>query len=1095
MRKLIILKIFILVLLFEINIYSQQWTKFLPSNDKIELSLFDYQKAFNKYWSQYNVINGYYFDENGNRKKAAGWKQFKRWEYYWEQRVDKETGKFPEIKSSDLIRKIYNPAQKMIISTSSSNWSSLGPNSSGGGYAGVGRINCIAFHPTNNNTFWIGAAAGGIWKTTDGGASWTVLNNGTAVLGVSDILIPSDYSSSNTIYIATGDKDAWDNYSVGVLKSTDGGSTWNSTALSYPVANGKMVNKLIIDPNNNQIILAATKDGIYKTIDGGTNWNTQLSSERFVDLEYKPGNFSTLIAGTRYGGEIWRSTNGGANWTLVKNTVGERVEIAVSQSTPSRIYAIVANSDDGLEGVYKSTDSGASFSKVFDGTASGNNLLGWDNGGDSGGQGWYDLSLEVNPDDADMLFLGGVNTWKSTDAGSSFNLANHWSGGYSAPEVHADKHRLRYRLNGDLFECNDGGVYISTNDGSSWSDKTNGMTISQMYKIGVAQTANNDIITGLQDNGTKNYSSGTWSDVIGGDGMDCAIDYTDADIQYGELYYGDLKKTTNHWASKSNIQPSGSSGAWVTPFVLDPNDHNTIIAGYQNIYKSTNQGGSWSNIYNLDSSDKFRSLDIAPSNSQVIYAGEKYVLWKTTDGGNNWTEITSGLPSNKYITDITIKNNDENTVWITLSTYDGNSVWETTDAGSNWSDISAGLPAVPAHNIVQNRLKTSETELYIATDNGVYIKSGTGNWATFNNGLPNVEVRELEIYYDNNDNSNSLIRAGTFGRGLWETTFYVPEPPDPDQSKDIVFSDITTNKMTVNWTNGTGTNRIVKINTSDSFSSPVNGTDPPANTVYGGGEQVVFNGSAGPVTITSLTASTTYYFRVYDYNGSGTTTVYNTSTGINNPESQQTYCQPSSANNDDDYIKRFILNSIDNTSGETDYTDFTNISTALLPDTTYDVSVEVSGYNEYLSLWIDMNDNQQFESSEKLINEFVCSANSLSTTQLTLPASSNYGSHIMRARVSYYQDFDACEEVSYGEGEDYIVDFKDKFTWTGDNSSDWFDKDNWDVGKIPTINYEVIIPNTTNKPEIGAGLIGNAKKIITNTGATITIYGELNIVE
>lgn len=150
-------------------------------------------------------------------------------------------------------------------------------------------MNCIAFHPSDNNTFWVGAASGGIWKTTNAGSSWTVLNNGTGVLGVSDIIVPSDYSSSNTLYIATGDKDHWDNRSIGVLKSADGGSTWNATGLSYTESQGKMVNSLLIDPTNDLILLAATNDGVYKTINGGTNWNTQLTSVNFIDMEYKPG--------------------------------------------------------------------------------------------------------------------------------------------------------------------------------------------------------------------------------------------------------------------------------------------------------------------------------------------------------------------------------------------------------------------------------------------------------------------------------------------------------------------------------------------------------------------------------------------------------------------------------------------------------------------------------------------------------------------------------------------------------------------------------------------------------------------------------------
>lgn len=322
-------------------------------------------------------------------------------------------------------------------------------------------------------------------------------------------------------------------------------------------------------------------------------------------------------------------------------------------------------------------------------------------------------------------------------------------------------------------------------------------------------------------------------------------------------------------------------------------------------------------------------------------------------------------------------------------------------------------------------------------------------------------------------------------------------PPDDNQSRDLVFSSVTTDKIGVSWTNGTGAKRVVKINTENSFTPPADGTDPPANTVYGGGEQVIYNGTGNTIVeVTNLNPATEYTFIVYDYNGSGTNTVYNTAPGINNPKSQITYCKPDYTNGDaGTHIKRFILNKIDNSSGASHYSDYTSISTAVLPDSTYDVSFEMSYNKEEVSLWIDWNDNQEFELSEKLLTDFHCPANQISTTQITMPSDFNLGKHLLRARASWGTGAGPCSTEGWGEVEDYTVEAVDKFIWTGDNSSDWFDKDNWDVGKIPTINYEVIIPNTTNKPEIGAGLIGNAKKIITNTGATITIYGELNIVE
>ncbi len=825
--------LFYVVMLFLLaitNIDAQEWTKNLPQKDPSELTFFDYQNAFYQYCDELGVDEGYYFDEYGEKHKMAGWKQFKRWEWFWEQLIDPKTGKFPNFSAEDMVRKYYNPPQQLPNGLATATWTSLGPISSGGGYAGLGRINCIAFHPTDNNTFWVGTPAGGIWKTTNGGSSWTVLNNGTGVLGVSDIVIPSDYAASHTIYIATGDRDATDNRSIGVLKSTDGGVTWNTTALNYNLSQNQLVTRLLLDPNDDNTLIAVTKDGVFRTTDGGTTW-PMISNPAyyFIDMEYKPGDFNTLYGATRSSGDIWRSTDGGVNWTRVLNSAGSRVELAVSPANASVVYALVGAPDNSLFGVYKSTNSGASFSLVYDGSLANHNLLGYytDQSG-SGGQAFYDLSLEVSNTDANTVFVGGVITFKSTDGGTTFNAISCWtaSNTYNSagvPVVHADKHKLQYRSNGDLFECNDGGVYISNDNGSTWTDKTNGMVISQMYRLGVSQTVATETQCGLQDNGTKLITGGVWSDVRGGDGMECIIDYTDVNVQYNTYTNGKIDRTDNHWMNSHSIKPTGSDGAWVTPYVLDPVDHNTVYAGYQHIYKSTDKGENWSIIYNLDSGDKFRALAVAPSNTQYIYASEPYTLWKTTDGGTNWTDITTGLPGG-FITYIAIKNDDPNTVWVTLSTYTGNSVYQTTDGGSNWTNISTGLPAVPVNTIVQDKLVTDQVDLYAGTYNGVYYKAGAANWAPFNGGLPNVDVRELEIYYAPNP-SDSKLRAASYGRGLWETPIIAPCSVTITQSDEGDCND-----------NGTGSNAA-----DDWFDITFNATAVSSvSTQY----QVVLNANA-----------------------------------------------------------------------------------------------------------------------------------------------------------------------------------------------------------------------------------------------------------
>ena len=835
MRKTLL----ILALIWSFSqVIAQPWLENLPKN-KTEYNFYDYQTAFNTYWQPYNLDRSGHYIEEGITKKATGWKQFKRWEYEMESQINPETGEFP----TQTPMQVYNSMKQaggIQSLTSNNSWTSLGPSSSLSGYAGIGRVNCIAFHPTDNNTYWVGTPEGGLWKTSNNGTSWICLTDSNDILGVSSIIIPSNYATSNTIYIATGDRDKlYTSRSIGVLKSTDGGLTWNTTGLNYSLAQNKKVNKLLLDPNDNNTLIAATNNGVYKTTNGGTTWNTLLTSTPFLDMEYKGNSFSTLY-GSDVNGDIYRSTNWGSTWTKTLSTTGYRAEISVTDADSTIVYAMIANNTDyGLLGIYKSTNSGLSFTSIYSST----NLMGWNaDGSDLGGQGWYDVSIATSPTNSNKVIVGGVNSHRSTNGGTVWTCSNHWSNGTNQPIVHADKHNLVYRSNGDLFECNDGGVYISTDDGLTWTDKSNGLINSQMYKLGVSKTVSTETITGLQDNGSKLLSSGVWSDVKGGDGMECLIDYTDVNIQYGTYTNGQISRTTDHWLNATDIEPSSAgSGAWVTPYIIDPVSHNTLYAGYTDVWKTTDKGTNWTKISIMNTSDKIRSMAISPSNTSILYVADPSKIWKTSNGGTNWTNVTGTLPvTNSSITYIAIKSTDTNTVWITLSGYNSDNVYKTTNGGTSWTNISTGLPNIPITSIVQDTTNTTSEVLYAGTYLGVYYKNGTNNWQEYNSSLPKVRIGELEIYYDANPQNNKL-RAATYGRGLWEIGLYsAPSAPlagfEPENTSictgdTILFSDLSSNNPTswnwvfspgnvafINGTSASSENPEVKFSTNGYYS-------------------------------------------------------------------------------------------------------------------------------------------------------------------------------------------------------------------------------------------------------------------------------------
>ena len=308
-------------------------------------------------------------------------------------------------------------------------------------------------------------------------------------------------------------------------------------------------------------------------------------------------------------------------------------------------------------------------------------------------------------------------------------------------------HLLKYFTGSSttLFAACDGGLFKTSDNGSTWSDKSHGLGIGQMYRLGCSAQNANLVMTGWQDNGSNLYNSPLWTNVLGGDGMECMIDYSNSNIMYGSIYYGQFYRSDNGGANWNSIKNNVTEkGAWITPLVEDPADAATIYAGYMNLWKSTDRGNNWTKLSSFTDSILINSISIAPSNSNYIYIYRSGYLMKSTDGGVTWTDITSGLPA-LYITSIAVSPDDEDVIWVTLSGYtSGEKVYASRDGGSNWTNYSGLLPNIPANTIILE--SCSNEGLYVGTDLGVFYRDSTmSNWVAFNSGLPNVIIDELEI--------------------------------------------------------------------------------------------------------------------------------------------------------------------------------------------------------------------------------------------------------------------------------------------------------------------------------------------------------------
>jgi len=631
---------------------------------------------------------------------------------------------------------------------------------------------------------WVGAPAGGIWKTEDYGATWICLSDDLPVIGISDIVVHP--YAPDTIYIATGERDGWTTFSIGVLKSTDGGLHWDTTGLNYLAEDLEAVNKLLINPENPEVLIAATSKGIYKTNNSGGSWNKVLNASFVKELMFKPGNSNIIYATTfniNGGANIYKSTDGGNSFDLMTNTGIDysqvcRITLATSPANSNIIYALCCDKyHHGLYGLFRSVDDGLSWESTIYGTDA--DIVGYTtNGNIEGGQGWYNLSIAISPTDPNEILVGGTHIWKSIDGGFNFEFKDN--GWIVNPDwIHGDQHEFRNSpITNTLFAGNDGGIYCSYNGGEDWIDISEGLQILQIYRIGVSATNQDLTITGAQDNGSMMFENNDCVSITGGDGMECIIDFENPNIMYTSLQNGILLRSSNHGHSFYDITPSGAgSGAWSTPFCMHHNNPEILYAGYQEVFKSTNSGSTWEQISeNLTGPNPLERLVVAESNENHIYAATYFKIWKTQDGGENWIDITAGLPNHNYppvpwealtFYDVVVSPIDPNKVWVTYSNFvEGEKVYKSIDGGNTWENISGNLPNFPVNCIEYQ--KGSNDGIYIGTDAGVfYTDNDLNEWADMSEGLPNVVVTELEIQY----NANKIV-AGTYGRGLWESPLF-----------------------------------------------------------------------------------------------------------------------------------------------------------------------------------------------------------------------------------------------------------------------------------------------------------------------------------
>lgn len=673
--------------------------------------------------------------------------KYQRWKWWWRDRVNPD-GSFPELRDQWL------ETQKLLVKTAQNRdnqppWQSEGPKfNPNGGYWGMGRTKHVAFHPTNPDIRWVGTPDGGIWKTVNNGLTWNTLGDGLPYLPVSVILVNPQHP--DTMYISLGDKGGWWTWNLGVYKSTNGGLSWAPTGLDWKLEEYKVIYNMIMSPSDPQTIFVASNQGILRTKDGGDTWQTLRTGE-YTDVEFKPGNDSVVYAAHN---DYWnvsqvdKSTDGGDTWTQVSDfqTTMNDLRIAVSPAAPEWLGVHFSNGHQFL----LSKDGGHTYTY---------NTAPEDDSG----------IFCFSPTDTNAVYLCGVVVSRSLDQGATWEPITHWYDDGVHDVVHADGHDLvlnPYNPN-EIWYCNDGGIYRYEEPTKQWTDFSSGLTISQFYRIDVSQNGQVKIAAGSQDNGGWLRTPFGWKHTNGGDAMCQVIDYQTSSTMYTEYYGGnDIYRSDNDFATSVNIAdniPDNPSGDWVTPFLLNPQNHNTFIVGLHDVYRSFDRGGHFHKISeNLtnDVGNKLNDIVMAPSDTNVIAASWSSRVFTTTDGGQSWISHLVGS-ANEGITRVAIHPANPQIMWSTKGGYsDGHKVYKTTNGGDIWVNISENLPNVPTNCILFDSITNY---LFLGTDIGVFYSNADSiNWEPYGTGMPAVYVLDLKIR-----NVTRKLYAGTHGRGVF----------------------------------------------------------------------------------------------------------------------------------------------------------------------------------------------------------------------------------------------------------------------------------------------------------------------------------------
>jgi photosystem II stability/assembly factor-like uncharacterized protein len=650
----------------------------------------------------------------------------------------------------------------------------MGPTNIGG------RCTAAVVHPASPDVLWIGAAGGGVFKSTDGGASWKSLWLKQDSLNVGAMAI--DLQDPAVVYCATGEADlSADSYpGVGVYRTTDGGDTWSLWAPAASLGLPRRIGAIAIDPFDSKHILiggvthdASDPSGLFVTTDGGATWTREsfVSSQGYFchAVAFHPEKPGVIFAacyerGMRSG--IWRTSNGGTAWTQLTNGLPSpdrirRTSLAIAPSRPDTLYALMSDDNEGVLGVFVSTNMGSSWTSI-----GGAHFA-------EEGQMSYNNTIVVHPTDPKHVLCGGVDLHRTTNGGASWKQVTRWDANRGDSDyAHADHHCLVMppAAAGRVYDCNDGGLDRSDDGGATWQNRSDGLSVTMYYDLDVAPSDDRSFGGGTQDNGTNvtvTGGSGDHFEILGGDGGWMVYNPLSAGKVFASYYNFHIYRFNGQQTPK-NVSPPAPAAergrVWMCYITIDPNTPSTAFTGSFRVWRTKNEGTNWTPVSSSLDDSTISAIEVATADSKKVYVGtENGGVYRSADGGQTWSGNVAGAQfPGRTVTRLESHPTKADTILATVAGTGVSHVFLSTDGGTTWNDIDNGrLPDVPHHAAVvpPDRPDT----VYVCNDVGVFSTRDGGNaWVNLTSNLPNVMVVDL-VYHV----ATKTLYAATYGRSIW----------------------------------------------------------------------------------------------------------------------------------------------------------------------------------------------------------------------------------------------------------------------------------------------------------------------------------------